>query len=156
MPTLVPQVPSATFAVSADCAALTLSRCCCAGDGAVLGGWGEADAEADVAAGSSASEREISTGVLLPVADGDGFSSDSAVCERRCQRPRTPSTARRKLVEPVLKALVTASRAGASCWSSLSSWMPSVRRRPMSETTEGFSPQGWLRVRDSVSMVYFQ
>ena len=63
----------------------------------------------------------------------------------RCiQRSRTPATALKKLVEPAASVREIASRVGASCWSSLSSWMPSERRRPMSATTEGFSLHGCL------------
>lgn len=63
----------------------------------------------------------------------------------RCiQRSRTPATALKKFVDPAFKVRDIASRVGASCCSSLSSWIPSERRSPMSETTEGFSLQGCL------------
>jgi len=67
-------------------------------------------------------------------------------------RPRTPSTAFKKLVEPDAKVRTTASRAGANCWSSFRSWIPSDKRRPRSATTEGFSVQGCL-ARLSLSSV---
>jgi len=56
--------------------------------------------------------------VELPVSD-----VKEAVLGRRVafQRPLTPSTALKKLVEPVLIACVRASRVGASCCSNLSS-----------------------------------
>ena len=63
----------------------------------------------------------------------------------RCiQRSRTPATALKKLVEPAASVREIASRVGASCCSSLRSWMPSERRSPMSETTDGFSLHGCL------------
>jgi len=63
----------------------------------------------------------------------------------RCaQRSRTPPTALKKPADPAVSVLDTASRAGASCCSSLRSCKPSCRRRPISVTTEGFSLQGCL------------
>lgn len=61
-----------------------------------------------------------------------------------CHLPRTPSTALKKPVEPAVMVRVMASRVGASCWSSFRSLTPSDRRRPMSDTTVGFSLQGCL------------
>ena len=69
---------------------------------------------------SSTSALLISIGGLveLPVSD-----VKEAVLGRRVayQRPLTPSTALKKLVEPVLIACVRASRVGANCCSNLSS-----------------------------------
>ena len=64
----------------------------------------------------------------------------------RCiHRSRTPATALKKFVEPAASVREIASRVGASCCSSLRSWMPSESRSPMSATTEGFSLQGCLQ-----------
>lgn len=50
-----------------------------------------------------------------------GTAADGVVGALRCQRSRTPSTALKKLNEPAVRVRVTASRAGASCCSILSS-----------------------------------
>ena len=60
--------------------------------------------------------------------------------------PLTPSTTLKKFDEPTVNVRATASLTGASSWSSFSSWFPSCRRRPMSETTERFWLQGCLYV----------
>ena len=88
----------------------------------------------------AASDLDTSTRLL------DALTLDSGTEEVRCiQRSRTPSTALKKLVEPAVIVRDTASRAGASCWSSFRSWMPSLSRRLMSATTEGRSLHGWLK-----------
>lgn len=63
----------------------------------------------------------------------------------RCQRPRTPSTALKKPVDPAVSVREIASRVGANCCSNLSSWIPSASRRLISATTDGFSLQGCLK-----------
>lgn len=79
------------------------------------------------------------------VVEGVGEGAPSSVLVLRCShRPRTPSTALKNPVDPAASVLPIASRVGASCCSILSSWMPSVSRRPMSATTEGLSLQGCL------------
>jgi hypothetical protein len=67
--------------------------------------------------------------------------------------PLTPSPALKKFDEPTVNVRAIASLAGASCCSSFSSWIPSCRRRPMSETTEGFSLQGCLIFTEKVTHV---
>lgn len=88
---------------------------------------------------SSTSAFVTSTGELVR------FEDSLSDTESRCEfhRSRTPSTALKKFVEPAVRVRATASRAGASCCSSLRSWRPSCRRSPMSATTDGFSLHGW-------------
>jgi hypothetical protein len=107
------------------------------GDCACVGDCGLADA----AAPSASLRAMTSTPLALVLLDAGGDDSDGVRC---IQRPRTPSTALRKFVEPAASVRETASRAGASCCSSLRSWMPSDSRRPMSEIADGLSPQGCL------------
>lgn len=77
-------------------------------------------------------EKVAVTGVVLV-----GLRGDS-------QRPRSPSTAFMTFVEPAVSVRDIASLVGASCWSSLSSWIPSDNRSPTSDRTEGFSLHGCL------------
>lgn len=86
-------------------------------------------------------EREftfvISEALSLPMLDDE--------LGLRCiHRSRTPATALKKFVDPALMVRDIASRVGASCCSSFSSWIPSESRSPMSATTDGFSLQGCL------------
>lgn len=60
------------------------------------------------------------------------------------QRPRRPSIAFMTFVEPAVSVREIASLVGASCWSNLSSWIPSDNRSPTSDKTEGFSLHGCL------------
>lgn len=81
-------------------------------------------------------------GLRLP-ASYDWLTEDCGALFVRCiQRPRTPSTALKNPVEPAASVRERASRVESSCWSSFSSWMPSVSRSPMSDTTEGRSEHG--------------
>lgn len=77
--------------------------------------------------------------------ESDGLDVDDEL-GWRCIHPRTPATALKRFVDPAANVLDTASRAGASCCSSLSSWIPSDRRSPMSDTTEGLSLHGCLPI----------
>ena len=79
-----------------------------------------------------------STGTLST----DGFDGE---VERCAHRPRMPSTALKNPVDPAVSVREMASRVGASCWSSFSSWMPSERRNDMSAMALGFSVHGCLR-----------
>ena len=93
------------------------------------------------------SERGVTATGVLDILDTKSdveFSSMELKLGVRCQRPRTPSTAFRKPVEPAVNVREMASRVGASCCSNLSSWMPSASRRPISATTDGFSLHGCL------------
>jgi hypothetical protein len=69
---------------------------------------------------SSASDFEISTGVSLVLLVGSELNEEE-LAERCCHRPRTPSTALKKFVEPVVIVRDIASRVGASCCSNFSS-----------------------------------
>lgn len=89
---------------------------------------------------SSMSAFEISTGLVIP--RDDSLSDREGGLALCAHRPRTPSIALKKFVEPTVNVRATASRAGASCCSSFSSCIPSCNRRPRSETTEGLSVQG--------------
>lgn len=144
-PSPAPQAPNAAFvSIAVTLSGLPVSRTpagffgngggesVCAGDGNGL-------------SCRSASDFVISTGVL---------DLETSIIEAELElggvrwvvhRPRTPSTALKKLVEPAEIVLEIASRVGASCCSNLSSWMPSCRRRVISVTTETFSLQGWLK-----------
>jgi hypothetical protein len=95
----------------------------------------------------SASDFVISTGVLdLETSTSEAELELGGVrWAAAVHRPRTPSTALKKFVEPTEMVLDIASRVGASCCSNLSSWMPSCRRSVMSVTTETFSLHGWLQ-----------
>lgn len=95
------------------------------------------------ASAPSTSALVTSTGVLEPEFTLS-FESDELVV-RCAQRPRTPSTALKKFVDPTLIALAAASRAGANCCSILRSWIPSWSRSPISATTEGLLLQGCLQ-----------
>lgn len=100
----------------------------------------------------SRSDLETSTGVLNPDAsDTPEVDAEDEVLICLCVHlPRTPSTALKKFVDPVANVRATASRAGASCCSILSSWIPSCKRRPMSATTEGFSVHGCLHILSKI------
>ena len=92
-----------------------------------------------------ASDLETLT-MLLEALPACGAAMSDDELELRCiHRSRTLSTALKKPVDPAVIVRETASRAGASCCSSLSSCMPSVSRRPMSATTDGRSVHGCLR-----------
>ena len=69
---------------------------------------------------------------------------DAELALRCSHRPLTPSTALKNPVDPAVSVLEIASRVGASCCSSLSSWIPSDNLRLISATTEGRSLQGCL------------
>lgn len=91
----------------------------------------------------SISEREISTGVLEDVDNGasPGPNELTDFCDHR---PRTPSTALKKLVDPDAKVRERASRVGASCSWICRSWRPSDNRNPISTTTFALPEQGCL------------
>lgn len=93
------------------------------------------------AVGGGAGSRSAlvtSTGGLSGVEEFEG--------ERCIHLPFTPSTALKKLADPAATVRATASRAGANCCSSFSSWIPSCKRRPISATTDTFSLHGCLRL----------
>lgn len=94
-----------------------------------------------VKGGSSRSALVTSTGVL-ELDDLKSSVDDEPKVARCVQRSRTPSMALKKLADPTVIVLVTASRAGASCCSNFRSCIPSCSLRPMSETTDGFSLHG--------------
>jgi hypothetical protein len=116
-----PQFPNAAFASDAACATLT-------GRIGVLGTESHdvcsltLDMFLSVLADedSSASDFDISTGVPLALLAGSEFS-EVELAVRCCHRPRTPSTALKKFVEPVVMVREIASRVGASCCSNFSS-----------------------------------
>jgi hypothetical protein len=87
------------------------------------------------------SEPRLASGLEV---SGTGEGDTPGDADRAAQRPLTPSIALKSPLEPAVIVRVTASRAGASCWSSLSSCIPSLSRKPMSEASDGFSPQGCL------------
>lgn len=68
----------------------------------------------------SNSDLDTSIGVLRPEVSDIAEVEEVLVC-LCAHRSRTPSTALKKFVDPVAKVRATASRAGASCCSSLSS-----------------------------------
>ncbi len=119
--------------------------------GVAAGTWGEVSGVTCVLGG-----RELADLMLLasdfegsPVAVVDKYplelpSAFGELFARCIHRPRTPSTALKKLVEPAVNVRWIASRVESSCWSSLRSLMPSASRIPMSATTEGLSVHGCL------------
>ena len=88
---------------------------------------------------SSTSDFDIIVPELVLVLETELDDAD-----RFISRPFTPSTALKKLAEPVVIVREIASRVGASCCSSLSSWMPSERRSVISAIALGFSLHGCL------------
>lgn len=86
------------------------------------------------------SDREISTGVLDTLPSVREFG----LVERWFHRSRTPSTALKKLVDPVAIVLEIASLVGASCSWRCRSCRPSCSRNVISSTTLGLMLHGWL------------
>lgn len=111
VPIPVPHAPRAAFASLVICAATTLG-----GRGEDLGVTG-----VEGAAGMDPSGIALSVTFLVPsegvVSEADNSVRAELLLDERWtgHRPLIPSTAFRKLVEPVLKALDRASRVGASC-----------------------------------------
>ena len=94
---------------------------------------------------SGTSEVDITVPELVLVLPTEREDAD------RCtNRPLTPSTALKKFVEPAVIVREIASRVGASCCSSLSSWMPSERRSVMSAIALGFPLHGCLRAQNKI------
>lgn len=81
---------------------------------------------------------------LLEALPTSGVGASDELALRCIHFPRTLSTALKNPVEPAVIVRETASRAGASCWSSFISCIPSVSRRPISATTDGRSVHGCL------------
>jgi len=116
-----PKFPNTAFASEAACATLT-------GRVGVLGTeshtvcllTSDLFPSAVAVEDSDASDLDISTGVSLALLDGSELN-EVELAVRCCHRSRTPSTALKKFVEPVLMVREIASRVGASCCSNFSS-----------------------------------
>jgi hypothetical protein len=103
-------------------------------------GGGDVGTEGAAEAGETASDAAVEPEIPEVCPDDESLRCAA----NRLIPPLTPSTARKKPVDPAASAFESVSRAGASCCSSFRSVMPSCSRNPISPTTVGFSSQGCL------------
>jgi hypothetical protein len=137
-PIPVPHAPRVAFASLVTCAATTLGG---RGGDIGVGGAGMGSSVLPLLATFLGGATAISVSVVVGVSVWEEL-----LLLGRCMGhlPLIPSTAFRKLVEPVLKALDKASRVGASFCSIFNSRIVSEICSPMSVTADGLSMHGCL------------